>query len=125
MRAIRTVLVVVTLAWQVALIRAVTVTERDTISDSWISGFDHDLKITAVSRLILSKLGLEEPPVVSESQLSSVSEAQVATYNLTVEMNKRKMAARAARRLVEDEYYTSRVTTLAVKELPCMYERKI
>lgn len=81
--------------------------------------FDRDLKVKAVGRLILSKLGLEQPPVVSDEQLKSVSASLLTRYDLTAKMNERTMAERALRRKDEDQYYSSRMTTVDVKELTC------
>ena len=114
MTAIRPVLVVVTLASHFYLTGAYAILAPDSAPV-----FDRDLKVKAVGRLILSKLGLEQPPVVSEDQLKSVTETQQARYDLTAKMNERKMVERTARRQVEEEYYTPRVTTLEVKELQC------
>jgi hypothetical protein len=125
MMTLGSVLIVISFASQLSRASAAALATKDTVSVSdSASLFDRDLKVKAVSRLILSKLGLQHPPVASEAQLDGVTDAQIAAYNLTAKMNKRKMAERAARSRVEDEYYTSKVTTLTVNELPCTCERK-
>ncbi|XP_062521303.1 transforming growth factor beta-2 proprotein-like [Corticium candelabrum] len=79
--------------------------------------FDRQLKVKAIERLILSKLGLQEPPVVSEEQIKSVDASSLLKYKLASDMTDRMMADKARKTEAEDQYYISKMSTISVKEL--------
>ncbi|XP_062521620.1 transforming growth factor beta-2 proprotein-like [Corticium candelabrum] len=86
-----------------------------TVSSSSSATFDHDMKVKAVERLILSKLMMTQPPAVTARQLQSVTQRSFNAYNMTVKMNARKMMKR--KKDGGDQYYATTTVSSSVMEL--------
>ena len=80
--------------------------------------FDHDLKQKAVSRLILSKLGMTKPPIVTLEQIASVDETVLQAYSRLAEIASSEATTVKASKQVENEkeYYAKTVTIIDVTE---------
>lgn len=87
-------------------------------SNAPIPLFDRDMKVKAVRRLLLSKLMMTQPPVVTDKQLNNVSQESLDTYSLAAKMNVRKMAIRRLQWQKDNaQYYATKTTAVDVKEL--------
>ena len=86
--------------------------------------FDHDMKVKAVRRLMLSKLMMTKPPNVTREQLDSVSQESLEMYRLAVEMNARRMTNRRFHWEQDcGQYYATKMTAVDLTEINSKLKR--
>jgi hypothetical protein len=79
------------------------------------SAFNYDMKQKAVSQLILSKLGMTQPPDVTPEQIASVDKTVLREYRTLTGISSFTLGTEK-QALSEQEYYADTVTIIDVTE---------
>eukprot|EP00118_Oscarella_pearsei_P006170 m.28029 g.28029 ORF g.28029 m.28029 type:complete len:411 (+) comp30531_c0_seq1:2-1234(+) len=84
---------------------------------------DHNLKVKAVSNLILSKLGMYNPPTATDNDVQNVDPKIIAAFNMTSGMKKRQAAfVSEVEESLKGDYYAKTVFPVDVSDITATFD---